>query len=169
MRLETERLYIRPVSYDDASKLQKLMLQDSFRSFIGERPVETIEKTIAYIKSKMIDHHEANGYGNYIVHRLSDDEFVGTVGLFNRPDYEGVDIGYATMDEMSGNGYTYEAARSVLNYAQYELKLPLLTAYTTHDNKASRSIIEKLGFESQGEVTWEDGERLLKFVLTPKN
>ena len=88
--------------------------------------------------------------------RKSDGKKMGTVSLYNRPEFDGVDLGYAILPEFYKKGYTYEAAQALMEYARDILNFEYLTAYTSYSNVGSTALIKKLGFNFDREVYWEE-------------
>lgn len=154
--IETERLYIRPITLDDAPFIQKLLQSPDYIKNIGKRTSNTLEETASYIRSRILDHYEQYGYGNNVFIRKSDGEKLGTVSVYNRKEFEGVDLGYAILPEFYKKGYTYEAAQGLIKYARDILNFEYLTAYTSYSNVGSIALIKKLGFIFDREVYWEE-------------
>ncbi len=146
MKLLTERLILRPITINDGAFVFKLMNTEDWKKFIGDRNIHTIQDAIQYIEEKMISQYKEVGYGNFVICHRQSQEKLGTVGLYRRPNLEGVDIGFALLPEYYRNGYTYEASKKLLQYAQEELKLSPIQAITDVNNVASQSLIQKLGF-----------------------
>ena len=73
---------------------------------------------------------------------------------------------FAFLPLARGQGYGFEAARAVLDFATRSLQLNRIVALTVPDNHASIRVLEKLGFRFDRMVSWMDpvgGSRL--FVL----
>jgi RimJ/RimL family protein N-acetyltransferase len=64
----------------------------------------------------------------------------------------GVEVGWAVAPEHRGRGYATELAAAAVEVAFDRLRVASVVAYTQPDNAASRRVIEKLGFEYEGEV-----------------
>lgn len=154
MKITTERLYLRPATIKDVAHVRALCQSEPFIEYIGRRAVDTDEEAKKYIQEKMVDHYLQHGYGNYLVFNKLTGEFIGSASLFNRPEVEGVDIGYAVLPEHFRKGYAYEAAQALMEYARDTLKMQFLTAYTSYKNEASQKLLEKLGLHFVKEVSW---------------
>lgn len=75
---------------------------------------------------------------------LKDSEFVGCCGL--RPYKETLELGFHLRPEYWGRGLAEEAARGVIAYAFYGLRMEVLFAGHHPENRASKRVLEKLGF-----------------------
>lgn len=60
------------------------------------------------------------------------------------------EIGYGIAAEARGNGYATEAVRLVTQKAFTESSLRKLIAYVHQENRASRRVLEKLGYKPEG-------------------
>jgi RimJ/RimL family protein N-acetyltransferase len=88
---------------------------------------------------------------------------MGLCGLLKREELDHVDIGFAILPEFAGKGYTFEAARIIIE------KCPFATIYgiTSQDNIASRKLLEKLGMRHVRNFQFGDyKEESLLFELT---
>ena len=85
------------------------------------------------------------GYGVFAMRRRDSGAFVGIVGLWDHDAGIGVAMRYAVMPEHRGQGFTKEAARSVLDFAVAKNIHPVM-AVTRESNLASRRILVDLGF-----------------------
>ncbi|MDP3547815.1 MAG: GNAT family N-acetyltransferase [Phreatobacter sp.] len=85
------------------------------------------------------------GYGVFVMRRRDTGAFVGIVGLWDHDAGIGVAMRYAVMPEHRGEGFTKEAAKSVLDFAAEKNIHPVM-AVTRESNLASRHILVDLGF-----------------------
>ena len=63
-----------------------------------------------------------------------------------------VEVGWAVWPVRWGRGYATELGAAALGYGFDELRLHTIVAYTLVDNRASRRVMEKLGFEYERDV-----------------
>lgn len=129
---------------------------------IGNRGVHTVEEAHTYILTKMLPQLVRLGFGNYTVIRKSDGAKMGTCGLHDRPGLDGIDIGYAFLEQYHGQGYAYEAAERLKQAAIEDFRFTGLCAITTHENTPSQRILEKLGLELVGTVHIENDPKELR-------
>ncbi|TVZ52629.1 GNAT family N-acetyltransferase [Dokdonia sp. Hel_I_53] len=161
----TERLTIRPVTVADAPFIYSLVNSPKWLQFIGDRNVHSISEAENYIRLKITPQFEKLGYGNYMVVRDKDGVLLGNCGLYDRSGLEGVDIGFAFLEQHEKKGYAYEAARKLVEVAFNEFKLSKIGAITVEDNIASQKLLKKLGlaFTKKIEI---DGDELLYFEIS---
>ena len=160
---QTQRLSLRKITLNDAPFIFELLNSPLWLKYIGDRGVATLEKAEAYIEENYLTSYK-NGLGNFVVTLVSNSLPIGTCGLYKRKNLEFPDIGFAFLPEYIGKGYGFEAASAILEYALKELKLPTLYGITLPENKASISLLEKLGLQNKGPFRMEDdSEEILLF------
>ncbi len=144
---ETERLILSPASLEDASFFLELMNSPKWIANIGNRNLKTVEETAAYIEQKMLPQLKEKGFSNYTISLKETGAKVGSVGLFDRPGLEGVDIGYSLLPQYEKNGYAFEAAEKMKKLAFEEFELVFIQAITLPSNQASKKLLEKLNMK----------------------
>ena len=82
--LETARLTLRRLEFDDAPFLVTLLNEPSFIENIGDRGVRTIEDAHRYLREGPMAMYEKYGFGLWHVARKSDGAAVGMCGLLKR-------------------------------------------------------------------------------------
>jgi RimJ/RimL family protein N-acetyltransferase len=163
--LETDRLVLRRMSVDDAEFELRLLNEPSFLRFIGDRGVRTLEDARAYILKGPVDMYERLGFGLYITELKGEGVPIGICGLVKRDFLEDVDIGFAFLPGFWGQGYAYEAASAVMEYAKGALGLKRIVAITNPDNQSSIRLLEKLGFRFDRMIrATADGPEIRLFV-----
>lgn len=143
---ETDRLYLRHLGVSDAPFIVNLLNSKGWLDYIGDRNVRTIEEAEAYLLNGPIKSYRDNGFGISLVILKDGNIPIGSCGLLKRDYLESADLGFAFLPEYIGQGYGYESASAVLEYARHELKLSPVMAFTVPHNVASIKLLEKLGF-----------------------
>lgn len=144
---ETERLIIKLVDIDDAEFLMQLLNTEKWLKNIGDRNIHNLEDAKKYVREKNLPNIEKLGYGNCVVILKSNNEKIGTVGLYDRDGIDGVDIGFAFLEEYEGKGYAYESAKKIIDVGINEFGIKKVSAITLPTNKSSIKLIEKLGLK----------------------
>lgn len=163
--LETDRLILRRFVVGDAEFVLGLMNEPSFLQFIGDRGVRSIENAREYILKGPIDSYERHGFGLYVTDLRATGAPIGICGLLKRESLDYVDIGFAFLPEFWGNGYAYESASAVMQYAERELGLSRVVAITQADNHGSIKVLEKIGMKLERPIKLtEDGDDLELFA-----
>ncbi|MBY6294263.1 GNAT family N-acetyltransferase [Nanohaloarchaea archaeon H01] len=89
-----------------------------------------------------------------------EEEMKGIISLIPKDDAT-AKIGLWIAEEFHGNGYGTEASKIVVDYAFGELRYHKVFARSEVDNKGSKRIWEKLGFQEEGELreqSYREGE-----------
>ena len=158
--LETERLFLRQFSAQDAEFILELVNEPSFIQNIGDRGVRTLEDARAYILNGPVASYAKNGFGLYRVALKETGESIGMCGLIKRDTLEDVDIGYAFLPKFWGKGFAVEAARAVIDFAKDVIGLKRVVAITDPANEGSIRVLEKIGlrFERMVRLSADDIE-----------
>jgi len=150
--LETERLFLREAGPADAPFVLDLLNQYSFKKYIGDRGVRTLDQAEDYIASRFTASYRANGFGLYLMERRSDSAPVGLCGFVKRDTLPHPDIGFALLPQFEKLGYAFEAASACMRYGREKLGLTRVLAITTLDNESSGRLLEKIGLPFEREI-----------------
>lgn len=148
---ETNRLFLRTATPDDAPFYLALLNDPDFIAHIADRKLRTVDAARQALVDGPIAMQEARGHAMYVV-ALKDGTPIGMSGLIKRDALPEVDIGYAFLAAHRGHGYAYEAAYAVLQHAR-ALGFERIMAITSPDNIASIRLLEKCGLRFQGVQT----------------
>jgi [ribosomal protein S5]-alanine N-acetyltransferase len=161
--IETERLILRKFTVDDAAFMLEMLNTPTWLRFIGDRNVRTLEEAENYLLNGNIRSYREYGFGFYIVVIKETQESIGICGIVKREGLEDVDIGFAFFQQFMGNGYGYESAAAVLNYALNDLKIKRIVAIVDPENVVSIGLIKKIGlqFEKMIQLSQKDIELML--------
>ncbi|MEP6569731.1 MAG: GNAT family N-acetyltransferase [Acidobacteriota bacterium] len=143
--LETDRLVLRRLSFDDAEFILELLNQPSFLRYIGDKEVRNTEDAVRYIETGPQASYERFGFGLYLVQLKESELPIGMCGLLKRDTLPDVDIGFAFLPDYWSQGYAFEAAAAVMTYGRETLGLRRIVAITSVDNAASIKLLEKIG------------------------
>jgi [ribosomal protein S5]-alanine N-acetyltransferase len=160
--LETVRLRLRRMTFEDAAFILRLVNEPSWLEFIGDKGVHSLDDACNYIRTGPMSMYERFGFGLYLVERKSDGATLGMCGLLKRDTLPDVDIGFAFLPEFWGQGYAYEAAAAVLAHGHREFGLMRIVAITTPHNESSIRVLQRMGmqFERILELTPGDPVKL---------
>ncbi|MEP7272816.1 MAG: GNAT family N-acetyltransferase [Acidobacteriota bacterium] len=154
--LNTARLQLRHLDEHDADFIVELLNDPSFLRFIGDKGVRTREDATRYILEGPRASYEKHGFGLYLTALTESGERIGICGLVKRDALDDVDIGFAFLPSEWGRGYALEAAGAVMQYGWRQCGLPRIVAITQPDNRASISLLLKLGMRFDRSVRIED-------------
>lgn len=155
----TDRLQLRRLTLDDVDLMLNVWNDPAFVRYVGDRGIRTIDDARQAMQEGPLKLYSDYGYGPYRLALREDDTPVGICGLFRRDGFDEPDIGFSTLPGHTAMGYGYEAACTVVEYAQEELEIPCLTAIVSPENAASIGLIRKLGFSFERMYSWPDDAR----------
>lgn len=161
--LETKRLLLREFTVDDAEFILELVNTPLWLEFIGDKNIRNKENAIDYIENRLQKSYINNGYGLWLMQLKVDATPIGMCGLLNRESLEDIDIGFALLPEHERKGYTYEAAKATLTYAEKVLQIPKVVAITNTNNIASIRLLNKLGLQFDQELLLSEDDPVLLF------
>jgi RimJ/RimL family protein N-acetyltransferase len=166
--LQTARLSLRRLAFDDAPFILRLLNEPSWLRFIGDKGVRTLEDAERYLREGPMAMYERTGYGLLRV-ALRTGVPIGLCGLIKRDTLADVDIGFALLPEYWRGGYAFEAARAVLDFGLSDLALARIVAITAPDNARSIRLLERLGlaFEANVRLAGADEEIALYAIGAP--
>ena len=165
MVLETERLILRRLSIDDAEFVLELLNEPSFLRYIGDRGVRNLEDAAQYILNRLVTSYERNGFGLYLVELKESGIPIGISGLVKRDTLPDADIGFAFLPAYWSQGYAFESAAAVMNYARDVLGLNRILAITSPDNESSARLLGKIGLRYERLIKLsEDAEEVRLFT-----
>jgi RimJ/RimL family protein N-acetyltransferase len=166
--LETERLVLRHLNTDDAEFILRLVNDPSFIANIGDRGIRSLEQATNYLLDGPMSSYRHHGHGPYLVALREAHVPIGMCGLLKRIQFDDVDLGYALLPEYWSQGFAFEAASAVLEFAYDSLALPRTLGLVSPDNLPSIRLLEKLGFEfSELREMKADGPPTAVYLHTP--
>jgi RimJ/RimL family protein N-acetyltransferase len=162
---ETDRLFLRRLTTEDAAFILDLLNQPSFLKFIGDRGVRTLDDACEYILKGPIASYERHGFGLYLTLLKENGVPIGICGLVKRDALDDPDVGFAFLPQFWLKGYAFESASAVLAYGKNTLGLKRIVGVTSSDNDGSIRVLEKLGLRFKRMVKLsEDGPELRLFT-----
>ncbi len=166
VRLETQRLTIRPFTIKDAGFIRLLLNDPAFIQNIADKGIKTESDAINYLTQGPLKSYEQHGFGLEMLEISQSHTPIGMCGLIKRDELDDVDIGYALLPDFWRQGYAREAVLALLNQAKDVYRLKRLLAITNLDNPASVKLLESTGFSDQGVILFNAKQtRLFKIVL----
>lgn len=150
MRLiESERLYARYFTADDADDFYRLNSDEEIMRYI--RPVKTREESAQFLQQIIASYATEACNLRLALLEKDTDVFIGSFVIMPLKDTEDIQLGYALLKEYWGRGYATEIVDAGLLYAFGVLELASITAVTEAANIASQKVLLKAGliFEKQ--------------------
>lgn len=150
VKLNTDRLLLRPFTLSDAADVQRLA---------GDYDIASTTSTIPHpypdgaaeewIKSHRKNLKEAKAV-NFAIVKHDDNSLIGSIGLNLKQLDQQAELGYWIGKPYWGSGYATEAAHALLNFGFTSLGLNRIHARHITRNPASGRILEKLGMTKEG-------------------
>ena len=139
IRIETERLILRPFSVGDLSALFMLLSDEEVTAFLPMFPLKDMAEARSYLR--YIETWIRNG-GFYYAICLKDSDLA--VGCIHVSGDDSHDLGYCIRKEFWHNGFCTESCRAVVDLLR-RMGLPYITA--THDvnNPRSGRVMQAIG------------------------
>ena len=166
LRLETERLVLRPMLETDFDALLLIFTDLKVMAEFNHDPF-TPEQMSRWLR-RNLDHQNQYGYGLFSVILKETGELIGDCGLEQMEDQDAAELGYDFRSDFWNQGYATEAATAVRDYAFDFLKLPHLISLIRVSNLASKRVAEKVGMTLAEEFTRYDIQ-YWKYFIRNKN
>jgi RimJ/RimL family protein N-acetyltransferase len=144
--LETRRLVLRKIAFEDDAFILELLNEPSFLRYIGDRGVRCAADARRYIEAGPMASYARHGFGLFLTQLKGSQQPLGMCGLLKRDSLEDVDLGFALVPRFWSQGYAFEAASAVLDDARRVCGLQRVLAITSPDNEPSIGLLAKLGF-----------------------
>lgn len=145
--LETPRLYLRPVSLNDASAMYHYASDPEVTAFVFE-PHDSLDNTRRDIAQFFLK----EPLGKYGIEKKDTRQFIGTIDIRIDRVNRKAELGYALAKEEWGQGIVPEAATRLLALAFEELALEMVFAFHDVRNPQSGRVMEKIGMVKQGTI-----------------
>ncbi len=148
---ETDRLSGRPVTFDDAPRIQALHHDPRVAEHIGGD--WTDDRTRQFVKGA-VEHWDRYGYGQWVLTLKEGGAFAGRSGLrhYYMDGQDEIELLYAIDPALWGQGYGTEAARAIVDWGFTRHGFASIVSFTLPDNPGSRRVMEKAGLTFEKEM-----------------
>ncbi len=147
--LETERLVIRRMEYDDADDFFEIYENNDVTEYLdwtGPESEETAEMLIDYFNNQF-DSMSAIRWG---IEEKDSGILIGTMVLHDFIKEGIADLGYDLNRKFWKKGFMTEAMKAVLDFSFKQMGLHRVQCLISPDNTPSVALVEKLGFTKEG-------------------
>lgn len=159
-RIETERLILRPHLLEDADALHHLTSHpDVYRFDPGYQ--RSLEQTRENLQFRMAEYRR-HGLGRLALLERESDEIVGYAGLqlclYDLPgkSVPVIEFFYGLRRDRWGRGYMTEAGLALIEHGFQAQKLPRIISTADKRNKASISVMMRVGMTVQNDALHPD-------------
>ena len=162
--IETERLYLRELTLDDAKELSKVLSDlESMKYYPEPFSQKKVEQWIQW----SIENYTNYKHGLWGVILNEREELIGDCEItMQEIDNEIVpEIGFHMIKNYLNKGYATEAAIACRDYAFSTLNQSKIFSYTTIENKASQKVAEKLSMKEFKFFVKNDKRQIPQVIL----
>ena len=155
--IEAERLILRATKEADLRILYDILsIPEVNRYYLTSRLGKTFEDDYPWQLKKLARADDSDVF-QWCIIKKSDNKCIGQISVQEKEGYpiNIRDIGWFISPTEQRKGYAFEAASNVLNYMFKEVEIEGIKTSCAVCNPASFLLMEKLGFERDGEVTHE--------------
>ncbi|WP_211749267.1 GNAT family N-acetyltransferase [Paenibacillus sp. Marseille-Q4541] len=148
--LETQRLFLREITMQDAIPIYSYLSLDEVTRYYGRESMESLEQAEEIVALFDTNYRDKRGI-RWGIERKDTGQFIGTVGFHSWvPRHRRAEIGYEIHPDHWRKGYASEAIREAIAFGHDTMNLSRIGAITFIDNEASGQLLLKLGFEKEG-------------------
>lgn len=140
--IETNRLYLRELSVDDAENFFQLNSDEEVIRYTGDKAFTSIDDAKLFLEN--YNPYLEYGYGRWAVIDKSNETFLGWCGLKYSPEVDEVDIGFRFLKKYWNNGFATESAKACIDFGFNKLNLQTIVGRSMEANSASIKVLEKL-------------------------
>ncbi len=144
MRIQTERLILRPLTIDDIDAVGKLLMDienTKLMVYMPKKNLEEVKKFLNDIEYEL--NKEKPSYYELAV--VLNGSLVGVVSVYFDEAFECGEVGWIVDKLYWGNGYAYEASKAMIEMCLKGINVRKFIAHCDSENKASIRVMEKLG------------------------
>lgn len=141
VRIETERLILRPMGRQDLEDFVELHAEPTVVEFLGTTTPELARERLELCERTW----QERGHDLITLIERSSGRFVGRTGLKYWPQFNETEVGWVLQRRGWGHGYATEAARAVVDWGFRTFPLPYITAMIRPDNGRSLGVARRVG------------------------
>jgi RimJ/RimL family protein N-acetyltransferase len=159
MILETERLVLRRLVFEDLNALFELYCDEEIRRYFPEG-VLNYQQTKEELEWFLNGHPRFPELGLWATLHKESGEFMGRCGLlpWTIEERQEVEVAFLLGKKFWGQGFATEAALAIVQYAFQELDLSRLICLIDPENLASVNVAKRIGMHFEQKVDGIDGD-----------
>jgi len=149
MKLETERLILKPINESHVEDILKIRSNEVVNQFVKRIPPKTNYDALDFILT-IKKRNQNNESLNWGISYKNQQNLIGTICLWKfSDDRKEAEVGYELLPEYHRQGLMSEALTAVLNYGFDALNLQTILAFTNKFNENSKGLLVKHDFVLQ--------------------
>lgn len=153
IRIETDRLILRPLEPRDAEAHIAMMGEDGVAAFLSpsKQPQTSMDRWRQF--ASYLGHWQLRGFGFFSVEEKETGDWIGRVGPWQPQGWPGLECGWSITGAHWGKGYAPEAAIASMKWTFTEFPdLERIISVIEPENKNSRTVAAKVGQQKTGEI-----------------
>ncbi len=162
--LETKRLILRPFESEDAEAVFECWESDpEVARYMFWTSHNDIEKTREWLVFE-VGQIEKDDWYRFALVLKDTQELIGTGLIYYEDEVASWEIGYNLGRKHWGKGYTTEAMKEILAFADRDLQIQKFVGRYAKDNPASGNVMRKLGFRYEKDISYECNDGKVQLV-----
>ncbi|WNB91665.1 GNAT family protein [Bacillus sp. NEB1478] len=148
--LETERLILRKITFDDAEDMFYYGSNDEVTKHVTWHTHQSLSDTKEFIKF-ILNKYENKELSPWGIELKENGMFIGTIDFVSwNPTHNSAEIGYVISHDYWGMGIMTEAATAVIKFGFENMDLIRIQARCFLENIGSERVMEKSGMSFEG-------------------
>jgi RimJ/RimL family protein N-acetyltransferase len=152
MNLETDRLLLKELTWEDLDNIHRLHCYQAVEEFNTIGIPKSVEDTRAIIRAAIEDRHVETrkqfGWGIFI---KTTEDFIGEAGMGLSADrFKIGEVHYSLVPDYWGKGYATEVVKALIRFGFENLSLHRIQAGVATENIKSIRVLEKAGMIREG-------------------
>jgi RimJ/RimL family protein N-acetyltransferase len=152
MVLESERLWLQDITWNDVENIHRLHSIPAVDEFNTLGLPQNIEDTKAFM-APLIANQTSSPRKTYcwVIHEKRHQDFLGLAGMnVSANRFQSGEIYYKLLPRHWGHGYATEVAKTLISWGFTHLNLHRIEAGVAVDNRSSIHVLEKVGMTREG-------------------
>lgn len=162
---ETDRLYLRDFTIDDAFHFYHMNNDKDVIKYTGDNAFKSIIEAKAFLKA--YNQYHLYGMGRWAVCSKKNNEFLGWCGLKFHQKEKMVEVGYRFYKKHWNKGYATESSKASINYGFDTLRLKEIYAHAHIKNINSHRVIDKCNMTFINEAIYDNMPAKLYKIINP--
>lgn len=148
--LQTERLLLRPLDISDLKTAHEYSSDEENTRYMMHLPNRELEETATFL-ARVTKEWKKDEPSFYEFAIILDKLHIGAISVYLDEKRETGELGWILNKKYHKQGYAFEAALAVKNFAFDVLRLKKIIAQCDYRNEPSRRLMEKLGMQPESD------------------
>lgn len=157
--LETNRLYLREMTPDDAEQAYLLNLDPEVVKYTGDVAFKSIDEAKTFLEN--YNHFKKYGFGRWAVIDKTNDDYLGWCGLKYSEDLDEFDIGFRFFKRHWNKGFATESAKACIEIGFDKFGMKTIVGRAMKANIGSIKVLEKIGLRFDKTFDFDGQEGLV--------